>query len=130
MHELSPVRITLWHGSAPNPCPNGPRWENKVHLIVDMDLAESCEASSPRLNALAGDLARFHDDEARFPDSLPELRGTHARGSHHAPHVDHWGTPFRYARTDAGYALRSAGPDATFGTADDLVRHFDHPARP
>jgi hypothetical protein len=32
-----------------------------------------------------------------------------------------WGTPIRYSRQESGFELRSAGPDATFQTADDLV---------
>ena len=33
---------------------------------------------------------------------------------------DGWGTPFRYVTTEQRYTLISAGPDRTFGTADDL----------
>ncbi|MCP4992227.1 MAG: hypothetical protein GY934_00355 [Gammaproteobacteria bacterium] len=33
---------------------------------------------------------------------------------------DGWNTPFRYAYGDDRYSLLSAGPDTTFGTADDI----------
>ena len=35
--------------------------------------------------------------------------------------LDSWGRPIRYEAADGGYTLRSAGPDKTFNTDDDLV---------
>jgi DNA-binding CsgD family transcriptional regulator len=34
---------------------------------------------------------------------------------------DPWGTPYRYERRGDGFTVRSAGPDGTFGTEDDLI---------
>ena len=45
---------------------------------------------------------------------------------HHASHVhtpyvlDPWGTPYRMSPSGQGFAITSAGPDRTFGTADDV----------
>lgn len=35
--------------------------------------------------------------------------------------TDAWGTPYRYTTTTNGFEIRSAGPDKTFGNADDLT---------
>ena len=37
--------------------------------------------------------------------------------------ADHWGNPYSYKvlKKNKVYTLRSAGPDGTFGTGDDLV---------
>lgn len=43
--------------------------------------------------------------------------------------VDHWGTPYRFRATDPAYDLRSAGPDLTFETADDLTARSKCPRR-
>jgi hypothetical protein len=34
---------------------------------------------------------------------------------------DPWGTPYKYERRGDGFSVRSAGPDGTFGTEDDLM---------
>lgn len=36
--------------------------------------------------------------------------------------IDPWGVPYRYNTSTNGFDIRSAGPDKTFGTADDLTR--------
>ena len=43
--------------------------------------------------------------------------------------VDYWGTPYRYRRSGAAYDLRSAGPDKTFNTEDDLTPRSACPRR-
>jgi hypothetical protein len=35
--------------------------------------------------------------------------------------TDAWGNPIRFARAGGAYRMISAGPDGTFGTADDLT---------
>jgi len=34
--------------------------------------------------------------------------------------LDPWGTPYRYRTTGTNIVVNSAGPDRTFGTADDI----------
>lgn len=60
----------------------------------------------------------------KFPSSLKDL--TVDVESFNAPlsdvPVDSWGTEFQYKTLGRGkFEIRSAGPDASFGTEDDLV---------
>ena len=52
-----------------------------------------------------------HDGAA--PETLDELTDTRRK--------DAWGNEFRYAPTEGGYDLRSAGPDAAFDSSDDVT---------
>jgi hypothetical protein len=53
----------------------------------------------------------------RLPSSLNEILAT----TDLQIGTDTWGTPIRYTVSDGGFEFRSAGPDRTFGNADDIV---------
>ncbi len=57
-------------------------------------------------------------DPATFPDYL---RKSAAAIKTSDPGTDFWGTPYRLDRDGSAYAVRSAGPDRTYDTADDIV---------
>lgn len=71
-----------------------------------------------QLGAIHQQVIVFKVKRKRLPDSLGEVY----EDPDEVP-IDHWGTPFRLVNTllDPGYDIASAGPDATFGTTDDLA---------
>ncbi|MGI6599993.1 MAG: type II secretion system protein GspG [Kiritimatiellia bacterium] len=83
-----------------------------------------------KLNAVATALDMFKTDHDRFPATLDELLpatnglGGGALSGYIRPEglIDSWGQRFNYSVHDNEYELRSAGPDGTFQTADDIVR--------
>ena len=66
-------------------------------------------------------LADFRTPRGQFPstlqEALPSPRSAWITDYEH----DAWGTPLRYRVVRSGYELRSAGPDRTFETSDDVV---------
>jgi len=58
---------------------------------------------------LAVEMARFQTGS--YPESLASLSTVR---------TDPWDREYHYVRTEDGYELRSAGPDGTLGTADDI----------
>lgn len=56
------------------------------------------------------------------PASLKSLERTNPMA---ASSPDGWGRAFRYERlSDESFRLTSAGPDGSFGTADDIVKEY------
>ena len=60
-----------------------------------------------------------------FPGFLRKHMRTKSEKSDRDPALDMWGTPFRLAFRDEGYEITSAGPDATWGTPDDIAYYQD-----
>jgi hypothetical protein len=72
----------------------------------------------------------FNVDCGRLPKNLGELIVRPSDTDWNGPYlnvqsvsdlVDDWGTAIRYAVTGDGYEIRSAGPDRTFDTLDDIT---------
>jgi type II secretion system (T2SS) protein G len=64
-------------------------------------------------------IARYQIDQSRCPRTLGDLvagQYVSAKGL-----VDPWGGPFQFNCTDDDAHVVSAGPDGTFGTADDVT---------
>lgn len=74
-----------------------------------------------RLRLVETNILRFHDLYGRFPDSLAEAvpipPGMPINRSYR---YDPWGELLRYVRTDSSFSVRSAGPDRSDSTSDDL----------
>ena len=66
------------------------------------------------------DLVRLMDEYARPAGTLPVTLEP-VLSQYRLRATDPWGTQLRYSPTGLRYELRSAGPDTTFGTADDVV---------
>ena len=82
------------------------------------------------LRALRIAVERFHEDCGRYPTKREGLRGlvrNPGRSGWRGPYItllkpDPWGMDYLYAReADGTVNVRSAGPDTTAGTSDDIV---------
>lgn len=77
------------------------------------------------LDQLRGAVAAVEDYRARHEGQWPSAFGD--LGSAAVPYrvpVDPWGEELRYERTEAAGDVRGAGPDGSFGTADDVTREL------
>lgn len=80
------------------------------------------------MQRVATAIDRYEVDNLRLPTDLSQLVG---QGNGTGPSMgvtnwgngfkDEWGTELRYRLLDGTYELRSAGPDRTFETQDDLT---------
>jgi hypothetical protein len=97
------------------------------------DAAKSVEdlAKSAGTSAEIGNIMVFLNNDSivgglpnadTFPDYLRKNGHSLFQGD---PGADFWGTPYRLDRDDdtGRFAVRSAGPDLTFETPDDIVMH-------
>lgn len=65
----------------------------------------------------------YHRRNGAFPENLETLGASGLQ-----PYLgtrDEWGNLIRYLRTRNGFELRSAGPDGSLSTPDDMVVHRD-----
>jgi general secretion pathway protein G len=70
----------------------------------------------------------YEVDNGKFPDSLNALVNKTTEMNWNGPYVqnarlpaDPWGKDFQYTIKGDTYELRSGGPDASVGTADDIT---------
>jgi len=70
----------------------------------------------------------YETDTGRFPPTLQGLISNDGAANWSGPYIrggapaDAWGTPLSYTlKGDNDYEVRSAGPDAQMGTADDIT---------
>ena len=65
----------------------------------------------------------------RYPDraEFARLIQRRFRSRLKDPRLDSWGRPYQYRRLARGFELRSAGPDRTPGSADDIVMTWRDP---
>ncbi|HBA84824.1 MAG TPA: type II secretion system protein GspG [Verrucomicrobia bacterium] len=71
----------------------------------------------------------YETDNGNLPDSLNALVTKGAEPNWNGPYLkdakvpnDPWGTAFQYTKKDNAYEIRSAGPDKSFGTDDDVTK--------
>jgi hypothetical protein len=67
-------------------------------------------------------LQNYFNDHNEYPTSLTELVPQYLSSADKLN--DAWNNPLQLERTQDGLALVSAGPDAQFGTADDIRRRI------
>lgn len=92
-----------------------------LETMVDQYLEAKIDLTNVNLETLAR-LIQAYAAEGGLPESLEALRRSQPAA---ASVADAWGRKIRYERTsDAGFRLRSAGPDGAFDTGDDLVKDF------
>jgi hypothetical protein len=117
-----PSAVAQVHRSTPA------RADTPVVVIVDTDETiwpDPGERTWVRLGSLQHLIARFEEENGRVPARLEEVL---PRGE--APsymYLDAWGSPIRYTATGTEYELHAAGPDGSYGTADDLRAGRDTP---
>ncbi len=71
----------------------------------------------------------YETDNGNLPDGLNNLITKGAEPMWNGPYIkdgkvpeDPWGTAFQYTKKDNSYEIRSAGPDKSFGTEDDVTK--------
>jgi len=88
------------------------------------------DAARTSISALATAVDLYEVDTGRYPSSLQSLLSDDGSPNWHGPYIrgnlqmDPWGTAFDYKSKGSGdYEIRSAGPDMSLGTEDDLISH-------
>lgn len=71
------------------------------------------------LYALRSMLGRYATSRRHLPASMNDFAPPDPSGLQ--VEIDGWGNPILYTRVDAGYVLRSRGPDNRFCTLDDVL---------
>jgi hypothetical protein len=97
-------------------------WIPLTNLRAALRALEVSETTS-NLTMLAQGLRAFAEANGSLPsagggDPLPDL--LHPLFVPRLVRQDSWGSEFLYEPSDAGFRLRSAGPDRTAGTGDDI----------
>jgi hypothetical protein len=97
------------------------------------------DVKSTRANmaTIATAIDMFEVDREHLPATLDELlptdpkwQGTRGYVKTANSFVDGWGTKYQYHVVTNQYELRSAGPDRTYGTGDDIVIGKGTPNQP
>lgn len=74
-----------------------------------------------RMDQLRLVLETFREKQSQYPSSLRDLASDTREYNKENHRFDGWGRPIAYTLTRQGYELRSAGPDGTLHTTDDVV---------
>jgi len=92
------------------------------------DARKGCSNIADAIMAYATDVGRVPSETNWFD----ELTLAWARGpsTQRRKPTDPWGGLFRYRLKDGYFTVESAGPDRTFGTADDIIEKMDVPGQP
>jgi general secretion pathway protein G len=85
-------------------------------------------ATRTSISAVQTAIDVYETDNGVYPASMQALLRKGSENNWNGPYIrdarvpkDAWGTEFQYAIRDGNYELRSAGPDAQMGNADDLT---------
>lgn len=103
------------------------RIEQPTTSNVDRQLAQEAQARR-EVDTLATALERFRADTGRYPTqaegltALVQNPGLPEWDGHYVNLIqpDPWNTPYRYVPDPVSPEIRSAGPDRTFGTDQDI----------
>jgi general secretion pathway protein G len=85
-------------------------------------------ATRTSISAVQTAIDVYETDNGVYPASLQALLTKGSENNWNGPYIrdarmpkDAWGLEFQYAVKEGGYEIKSAGPDAQMGTADDLT---------
>jgi len=97
-----------------------------VAIMNTQGMSKEARISATRasISAIEQAARTYEIRTGRFPDSLDQLlqpMGDRPALLDRKAGSDSWGTPFSYKKTSNFIEIRSAGPDASMNTADDLV---------
>jgi hypothetical protein len=93
-----------------------------LEIEVDKYLESKIKLTEVNLESLSREILTYATEGDGLPGSLDALRRFHPTAS---AVTDAWGRKIRYERlSDSSFRLRSAGPDGTFETEDDIVKDF------
>jgi general secretion pathway protein G len=86
------------------------------------------KATRASISAVSTAVDLYEVDNGVYPPGLQNLIQNSGEPNWNGPYIkgglpqDAWGTPFSYTpKSDGAYEVRSAGPDAQMGTADDIT---------
>jgi general secretion pathway protein G len=88
------------------------------------------KATRASIAGISTALETYEIDCGQFPSSLqalvhssgePNWKGPYFKSSGGDTPTDSWGTPFSYTPKENDFEIRSAGPDKTMGSSDDIT---------
>lgn len=84
-------------------------------------------AARQGISVLEGAIDVYEVDNGKLPESLQSLMTKGSEQNWNGPYLrkaeglkDPWGTDFQYSKQGNLYTVASAGPDLSFGSADDI----------
>ena len=84
-------------------------------------------AAKAGASAIGTAIDLYETDNGKLPDSLQNLINKGSEPNWNGPYLkkaeslkDPWGNDFQYSKQGHVYTISSAGPDGSFGTADDI----------
>jgi hypothetical protein len=93
-----------------------------LEIMVDKYLQAKIDLTAVNLESISRQVLTYAADGQGLPESLDVLGRSRPMG---AAVLDAWGRKIRYERlSDTSFRLRSAGPDGSFETEDDIVKEF------
>jgi hypothetical protein len=93
-----------------------------LEIMVDKYLQAKIDLTAVNLESISRQVLTYAADGQGLPESLDVLGRSRPMG---AAVLDAWGRKIRYERlSDTSFRLRSAGPDGSFETEDDIVKDF------
>lgn len=85
-------------------------------------------ATRTSISAVQTAIDVYETDNGVYPSGMQALLTKGSENNWNGPYIrdarmpkDAWGSEFQYTFRDGNYELRSAGPDAQMGTADDIT---------
>lgn len=93
-----------------------------LEIMVDKYLQAKIDLTAVNLESISREVLTYAADGQGLPESLDALGRSRPLG---AAVLDAWGRKIRYERlSESSFRLRSAGPDGSFETGDDIVKDF------
>ena len=84
-------------------------------------------AAKQGISVIEGAVDVYEVDNGKLPESLQNLITKGSEPNWNGPYIrkaeglkDPWGTEFQYTKQGSVYTVASAGPDLSFGSADDV----------
>jgi len=97
--------------------------KSNIRTMVDAYAGAKIDLTKVNMEQLGRIILSHMGGEGQAPADLAELKRSQPGVG--AGSLDAWGRTLTYERlSDSGFRLTSAGPDGTFGTADDIVKEF------
>lgn len=93
-----------------------------LEIMVDKYLQTKIDLTAVSLESISREVLTYAADGQGLPESLDALGRFRPMA---VAVLDAWGRKIRYERfSDSSFRLRSAGPDGSFETEDDIVKDF------
>lgn len=97
--------------------------KSNIRTVVDKYAEAKIDLTKVNMEQLGRIILSRTGEDGQAPADLGELQRSQpglAEGM-----IDAWGRRIKYERlSDSNFRLTSAGPDGTFGTADDIIKDY------